>query len=122
MPLRTTFRREEKLVIVEGRGDVSTRDVVTCIRLIDAHGAHQYRKLADLRRVMTRIGEAVAGGLIGLARSREALGAGGPLAVVVGSEATLGALAEQVAAGAPPSRPIRVFRDVDEALHWIGVQ
>ncbi len=122
MPLRTTFRREEQLVIVEGQGDVSMQDVVTCIRLIDAHGAHRYRKVADLRRVATEVGEAVAAGLIDLARSREMLGAGGALAVVVDPKATLHALAKRVAEGAPPDRPVRIFTSIDEALRWIEGQ
>jgi hypothetical protein len=109
-------------VIVEGQGDVSNQDLVTCIRLIDAHGAHRYRKLADLRRVTTQVREAVAGGLVELARSRESLGAGGALAVVIDTTTTLHALAKRVAEGAPPSRPIRIFNDIDEALRWIGAQ
>jgi hypothetical protein len=122
MPLRTTFRREEQLVIVEGQGDVSMPDVVTCLRLIDAHGAHRYRKLADLRRVTTEVSEAIAGGLIDLARSRETLGAGGALAVVVDPVARLHELAKRVAEGAPPGRPIRIFTSIDEALSWIEGQ
>jgi len=109
-------------VIVEGQGDVSNQDLVTCIRLIDAHGAHRYRKLADMRRVTTQVSEAIAGGLVDFARSREALGAGGALAVVVATESTLHALAKRVAEGAPPSRPIRIFKDIDEALRWIEAQ
>ncbi len=119
MPVRTTFRREEELVLIEARGAVTLDDALTCIRMIDAQGAHRYRKLIDLRQVTTEVPDSTAQALIDLARSREALGAGGAVAVVVRRDTTLDALAEGAAKGASSGRPIAVFSDVDEALRWI---
>jgi hypothetical protein len=121
MPLRTTFRREQNLVIVEGRGEVSAEDLTTCIRMIDAAGAHRFAKLADLRRVTTRLAEGMVLGLVELVRSRESLGAGGALAVVV-TDPEARSAAERVAGGAPTDRPIRVFAEIDDALRWLETQ
>jgi hypothetical protein len=119
MPIRTTFRREDKLVLVEGQGAVTLDDAMRCIRMIDAQGAHQHRKLLDFRRVTTQVPDLVGQTLLDLVRSREALGASGAVALVVGGDATHRALAEQAAKGAPAERPIAVFDDIDKALRWI---
>ncbi len=119
MPMRPRFLRDSKLVLIEGDGEISAADIATLIRFIDAQGAHQHRKLIDARRVTNEISQIVADGLVGLARSREALGASGALAVVVGANASLRALAERAAQGAPAHRAIRVFDDYEEARRWI---
>ncbi len=114
--------RPEKLVLIEGEGEVVADDIVTCLRFIDTQGAHRFRKLIDARRVTNAVPEAIAAGLVGLARSREALGAGGAMAVVIGPNPSLRLLAERAAQGAPPGRPFRVFDDLEEARRWIDVQ
>lgn len=122
MPLRPRFLRAEKLVLIEGEGNISPEDFITLLRFIDTQGAHRYRKLFDARRVTNQVGEDAAKGLVSLARSREALGAGGAIAIVVGANESLRALAERAAAGAPADRAIRVFDDLDEAHRWIKQQ
>jgi hypothetical protein len=122
MPLRPKFMRAEKLVLIVGEGEITMDEFVTCIRLVDTQGAHQYRKLLDMRRVSNRLDGEIVGGLASLVRSREALGAGGALAVVVGDNASLRAVAEQVAAGAPPDRPFRVFGEFEDARAWMEQQ
>jgi len=121
MPLRPKFMRAEKLVLIEGDGEVIADDIVQCLRFIDSQGAHRFRKLIDARRVTNEISQAIGDGLVSLARSRETLGAGGALAVVVGPNPTVRTLAERASQGAPQGRPFRVFDDFDEARRWIDL-
>ena len=119
MPLRPKFLRDARIVLIEGDGEISADDMATLLRFIDTQNAHRYRKLIDARRVTNAVSQIVADGLLRLVRSREALGAGGALAVVVGANASLRALAERAAAGAPAHRSIRIFDDYEEARRWI---
>lgn len=119
MPLRPRFLHDEKMVLIEGDGEVSADDIAALLRFIDAQNAHRHRKLIDVRRVTNDVSLDVADGLLRLVRSRETLGAGGALAVVVGANASLRALAERAAHGAPAHRAIRIFDDYQEARRWL---
>ena len=119
MPLRPRFLRDARIVLIEGDGEISADDMATLLRFIDTQNAHRHRKLIDARRVTNAVSQIVADGLVRLVRSREALGAGGALAVVVGANASLRALAERAAAGAPARRSIRIFDDYQAARRWL---
>jgi hypothetical protein len=119
MPLRPRFLSAENLVLIEGEGEISADDIAMCLRFIDTQGAHRYRKLLDVRRVTTRVRPEIAAGLANLVRSREALGAGGAFAVVLGDDASLRAAAELAARGAPAGRPFGLFNDMEEARRWL---
>ncbi|HZP98884.1 MAG TPA: STAS/SEC14 domain-containing protein [Reyranella sp.] len=120
MPFRPKFLRAEKVVLIEGEGEITTDDIATCLRFVDAQGAHRYRKLIDARRVTNEVSDKVADGLVSLARSREALGASGGLALVMRPGTSLRRLAERTAEGAPAHRPVRVFDTFEEAWQWLS--
>src|SRR5579885_1429688 len=108
MPFRPKFLRAEKVVLIEGEGEITTDDIATCLRFVDA------------RRVTNEVSDKVADGLVSLARSREALGASGGLALVMRPGTSLRRLAERTAEGAPAHRPVRVFDTFEEAWQWLS--
>jgi hypothetical protein len=121
MPLRWAVEPERKFIAVRGEGDVTYADVVALLDAMLAAGTRGYRKLVDISGAdtsMTRDELLMLGVRV---RGVHGLGKMGPLALVLPRS---GATQAEMFFGmiAAADRPLRIFRDSEEAADWIKRQ
>jgi hypothetical protein len=122
MPTLTySISHEEKLVFIQVQSEVVPAEVQSALFAIRAAGALPYRKLIDLS--FAPLTQRIAGIRAIRALSQNAGGAGkdaarGPVAILVGSEPAA-EMVEMFDETMHVDRPLRIFRDLDEARRWL---
>lgn len=109
----------QRRVTVTARGSFTSREIFEYLAALQEARALPYSKLFDVteftgsmtEQAIRAIGEAVA-------RHGSLDKTLGPLALVVGNPEHL-SLAEHYVSSAPVKRPVRIFRDVEEARRWL---
>ena len=117
MPLHWTICKAERLVIAVARGDVSSRELFEYMTELQEASAFAYSKIFDASAASDSIGDDTLRSLAGMVQQHAALRPVGPIAVVVAND-EIQAKAE-VYASVAVGRPIRIFRDQEEARRWI---
>ena len=121
MPITYRIFEAQAFVLSTALGSISDADLLTHQRVLmgDSKFDPHYPQLDDLRGAdMVHI---TADCIRTLAKTRVASKRAAKRALVVGSDVAYG-LARMLQALREGSRPeIRVFRDVDQALGWLGV-
>jgi hypothetical protein len=101
---------------IVGEGDVTLADLQSLIDAVVEHDIFGYCKLVDVRSAETSMTPQEMLEIGVRARTAQALGTTGPLAVVLPhAEMLLGMIAAA-------ERPMRVFRDLEDAEKWIARQ
>jgi hypothetical protein len=121
MPLQWALEPDRKFIAITGRGDVTSGDVMALLDAMLDAGARGYRKLVDLSDAdtsMTRDELLMLGVRV---RGVHGQGGMGPLALVLPKT---GATQAEMFFGmmAAADRPLRIFRDAEEAGQWIKRQ
>jgi hypothetical protein len=121
MPIRWEIDQKKRLMKIVGEGDVTRADLHAAIDAIVEQQALGFRKLVDMRLADTSMTGEEMLEIGARARSVQSLGKSGPLAVVLPEKGV--AQAEMlIGMMAAADRPMRVFRDVASAEHWIKHQ
>jgi hypothetical protein len=119
MPLRWTIDHRTKLVTAEVTGAITVDELYDYLGSLIANLAMPYPKIFDVSGATDWIPEdsmrAIAH-TIGL-YAKMKLGAVGPLAIVVGEAGV--ERAKQFVRTVDARRPVRLFREVNEARSWI---
>ena len=118
MPLQWTISHSMRLVIAVAKGEMRPQNMIDFLSHLDAEGARPYAKIFSVSELVSVFTDESVRALATLVRVREREGTVGPIAIVVGDEATY----EQACLFAEVAelvRPIRVFREWHEARRWI---
>jgi hypothetical protein len=118
MPLQWTISHSRRLVIAIAKGEMRPGVVIDFLTQLDAEGARPYAKLFRIEQLVTVFTDESVLQLAGLVRDREGESIVGPIAIIVGDDATY----EQACLFAEVAelvRPIKVFREWHEARRWI---
>lgn len=121
MPVEWEIDQKRRLMKVVGEGDVILAELHALADAVVEHEIFGYRKLVDVRHAETSMSQEEMLEIGVRARAVQAMGTTGPLAVVLPESGLAQAemLLGMIAAG---ERPMRVFRDLDEAEQWIKRQ
>ncbi len=120
MPIEWTISHGARLVVAVAKGEMQPEQMREFLLAIDREGARPYAKMIDVKGLTTRFEPEQVGAFAMVVREREAEGAVGPIAIVVGP-----GLAEQAHAFSERGhliRPIRVFAELHEARRWLDQQ
>ncbi len=120
MPIEWTISHGARLVVAVAKGEMQPEHMREFLLAIDREGARPYAKMIDVKGLTTRFEPEQVGAFAMVVREREAEGAVGPIAIVVGP-----GLAEQARAFSERGhliRPIRVFAELHEARRWLDQQ
>lgn len=104
--------------MAEVEGFVLPEEVMTFLAKVDERRARPWRKIFDVSGLKSTIPDERVLDLAKLIRARNAETTIGPIAVVATDPSILRQAALFIGAGAT-QRPIRVFRDRDEARRWL---
>ena len=121
MPIEWTISHGSRLVVAVAKGEMLPEHMREFLLAIDREGARPYAKMIDVKGLTTRFAPEQIGSFAAVVREREAEGAVGPIAIVVGP----GPLGEQVRVFSEHGqliRPIRVFAELHEARRWLDRQ
>jgi hypothetical protein len=121
MPLRWSIESERKFISVVGEGNVTRDDVVALLDAMLAAGTRGFCKLIDIGDADTSMTREELFALGVRVRGVHASGKVGPIALVLPKN---GAVQAEAFFGmmAAADRPMRLFRDADEASAWIEQQ
>jgi len=121
MPVRWEIDQKRRLMRIVGEGDVTLAELHALTDAVVEHETVGYRKLVDVRSAETSMTPEEMLEIGVRARTLQALGTTGPLAVVLPEKGLAHAemLLGMIAAG---ERLMRVFRDLEEAEQWIKRQ
>ena len=118
MPLQWSISHSRRLVIAIAKGEMRPGTVIDFLAQLDAEGARPYAKMFGVEQLVTVFTDESVLRLAGLVRDREREGIVGPIAIIVGDDATF-EQARLFVEVAELVRPIKVFREWHEARRWI---
>jgi hypothetical protein len=121
VPITWTIDRDRRMLTAVCQGDVTLTDLEEYLDAVVVAGSMPYRKLFDGTRGDSKMSDEEMMALGARIRAYHAVGAMGPLAIVVVTEHTHG-LARLFGALAAADRPIKIFRDMRAAQRWLEAQ
>jgi hypothetical protein len=107
-----------KIVIAIARGNVSQAEADRYFADMVEQGALPYRKLFRVGRSTTMLDDLMIESFINAVPDPRKAGSLGPIAIVADDDDAV-RKAQKFAAGAIGVRPLRIFRDMDEARRWL---
>jgi hypothetical protein len=121
MPVRWEIDKKKRLMTIVGEGDVTHAELLPLIAAVAEEQMLGYRKLVDVRRVITSMTSDEMYDIGVRSRAIQDPTKSGPLAIVLPTEgiAQAEALLGMIAAG---ERLMRIFRHLAPAEAWIRTQ
>jgi hypothetical protein len=119
MPLTWSIDHAARRTIVTAEGTLTAQDIALFLAAVPAEGALGYRAVFDVRAALVQLSAGDLKAFAALVGKRKVGGCDGAIALVVASDAE-GAFASMFAGRTAPSRPVRVFPAVTQALAWFG--
>jgi hypothetical protein len=121
MPVHWTISHSSRLVIAVAKDEVKVEDIEKYFAGVTADGAMAYRKIFEIGAEPMAVSDAnlkTLGQRVVLYAQHGQVGA---VALVAGSDASF-AQAEVFANAASAGRPLRIFRELHAARHWLDEQ
>jgi len=121
MPVQWTISHPTRLVIAVAKDELRLQDIESYLEAIVAAGALSYRKIFDTTGATGSLSEDDLMALGARIRAYTAIGRIGPLAIVASTDKSYGQ-ARMFTALAEADRPIKIFRELHAARHWLDAQ
>ena len=121
MPVQWTISHPTRLVIAVAKDNLRLQDIESYLDGVVAAGALSYRKIFDTTGATVKLDEDDLMALGARIRAYIPLGPIGPLAIVATTERSYGQ-ARMFTALAEADRPIKIFRELHAARHWLDGQ
>jgi hypothetical protein len=121
MPVHWTISHPARLVVAVTKGHVSSADIEKYFAGVTADGAMAYAKIFEITHTPQALSPANLKSLGQRVVFYAQHGQVGPLAIVAASDESY-AQASLFAAAAKVDRPLRIFRELHDARHWIETQ
>jgi hypothetical protein len=122
MPLQFAIHEDLNLVVTTAAGSVTAQDLETHAQELAAVPDRPYRELVDFRdRESAEVDLEAVREMANFLRDHDANPPGSKLAMVATADVVYGSLRVYEAHRAHDSLAIRVFRNREEALDWLGV-
>jgi hypothetical protein len=121
MPTQWTISHPTRLVMAVAEDDLVLKDLEDYLDAIVAAGALSYRKIFDTTGATANLSEDDLMALGARIRAYTAIGPIGPLAIVATTDRSYGQ-ARMFTALAEADRPIKIFRELHAARHWLDAQ
>ena len=121
MPVQWTVSHPTRLVIAVAKDDLRLKDIEDYLDGVVAANALSYRKIFDTTGAMMNLSEDDLMALGARIRAYIAIGRIGPLAIVASNDKSYGQ-ARMFMALAEADRPIKIFRELHAARHWLDEQ
>ena len=118
MPVQWTVSHPTRLVVAVARGDLRLTDIEGYLDEVVTGGLLGYRKIFDMTDAVPGLDDGALMALGARIQAYRALGKLGPLAIVATTTESY-EQAQIFSALAEANRPIRIFRDLHEARHWL---
>lgn len=118
MPVQWTVSHPTRLVIAVAKGDLRLRDIENYLDGVMTASAMAYRKIFDMTQATPDLSDDELMTLGARIRAYIPLGPMGPLAIVATTDESYDQ-ARMFAALAEADRPIRIFRELHLARHWL---
>jgi hypothetical protein len=122
MPITWTISHAERLVTVKADGPVTLRNVEEYLDAIVVNDAMPYRKLVDCTAMQPIASDEEMMQLGGRMRAYVATLEGGPLAFVATTPDVLDYVRRYINLVMGATRPVKIFKTVDEARRWLDAQ
>ncbi|MBS0520769.1 MAG: hypothetical protein JSR90_18870 [Proteobacteria bacterium] len=121
MPVHWTISHPARLVIAVAKDEIAAQDIEQYFAGVTAEGAMSYRKIFEIapsaKGLKTESAKMLGERLVYYAQSGQV----GPVAIVAPTEESF-AQAEAFAKAVTVRRPLRIFREIHEARHWLDAQ
>jgi hypothetical protein len=121
MPVQWTISHPTRLVIAVAKDNLRLQDIESYLDGVVAAGALSYRKIFDTTGATANLSEDDLMALGARIRAYTAIGPIGPLAIVATTDRSYGQ-ARMFTALAEADRPIKIFRELHAARHWLDGQ
>ena len=121
MPVQWTISHPTRLVIAVAKDNLRLQDIESYLDGVVAAGALSYRKIFDTTGATLKLDEDDLMALGARIRAYIPLGSIGPLAIVATTDRSYGQ-ARMFTALAEADRPIKIFRELHAARHWLDAQ
>jgi hypothetical protein len=121
MPVQWTVSHPTRLVIAVAKDDLRLKDIEDYLDGVVAANALVYRKIFDTTGATMNLSEDDLMALGARIRAYIAIGPIGPLAIVAATDKSYGQ-ARMFMALAEADRPIKIFRELHTARHWLDEQ
>jgi len=118
MPVQWTVSHPTRLVIAVAKGDLRLLDIERYLDGVMTANAMAYRKIFDMTQALPDLSDDELMTLGARIRAYIPLGAMGPLAIVATTDESYDQ-ARMFAALAEADRPIKIFRELHLARHWL---
>lgn len=118
MPVQWTVSHPTRLVIAVAKGALRLQDIEHYLDNVVTANAMAYRKIFDMTQATPDLSDDELMALGARIRAYIPLGPMGPLAIVAATEQSYDQ-ARMFAALAEADRPIRIFRELHLARHWL---
>lgn len=118
MPVQWTVSHPTRLVIAVAKGDLRLQDIENYLDGVMTANAMAYRKIFDMTQATPDLSDDELMTLGARIRAYIPLGPMGPLAIVATTDESYDQ-ARMFAALAEADRPIRIFRELHLARHWL---
>jgi hypothetical protein len=121
MPVQWTVSHPTRLVIAVAKNELRLKDIEDYLDGVLAANALSYRKIFDTTGATMTLSEDDLMALGARIRAYIAIGPIGPLAIVATTDKSYGQ-ARMFMALAEADRPIKIFRELHTARHWLDGQ